>query len=52
LKLHPNSAYAYGYLATIADREGKTAEAAEHRQRAEQLSTKGLDELQRKYRTR
>ena len=49
LKLHPNSAHAYGYLATIAEREGKAAEAARLRGRAEQIVKNNSDTLRLKY---
>jgi hypothetical protein len=49
LKVHPNSAEAYGILGMIADREGKSAEAATHRTRADEIIQNKRDELLLKF---
>jgi len=49
LKVHPNSAEAYGILGMIADREGKSAEAATHRTRANEIIQNKRDELLLKF---
>ena len=49
LKIHPNSAEAYGILGMIADREGNSAEAATHRTRANEIIQNKRDELLLKF---
>jgi hypothetical protein len=49
LRLHPNSYEAYETLEMIADREGKSSEAAGHRKNAEAILLGGRDELLIKY---
>ena len=49
LKVHPNSAEAYGILGMIADREGKGAEAVTHRTRATEIIQARRDELLIRY---
>lgn len=45
LKVHPNSAEAYGILGMIAQREGRSDEAAIHRARASEIIQNRKDEL-------
>jgi len=49
LKVHPNSAEAYGILGMIAAREGNSAEAATHRTRANEIIQNKRDELLLKF---